>query len=119
MTAGQWIGQTAGRYKLVELNGAGAMGEVYRAEDPELGRDIAIEILHAGGSQPRLLREAQARAKLAHANVLRIHDVGTVDDRVFLARELVTGSTLRARLEASEWNPLVELIKSAGRGARA
>ena len=119
MTAGQWIGQTAGRYKLVELNGAGAMGEVYRAEDPELGRDIAIEILHAGGSQPRLLREAQARAKLAHANVLRIHDVGTVDDRVFLARELVTGSTLRARFEASEWKPLVELIKSAGRGLAA
>ncbi len=114
---GQWIGETAGRYKLVELIGAGAMGEVYRAEDPDLGRDIAIKILHAGGSQPRLLREAQAMAKLAHVNVMRIYDVGTVDDRVFLAMELVEGPTLRAWLAAAHaQRDVIATIRQAGNG---
>ena len=117
---GQWIGQAAGRYQLVELIGAGAMGEVYRAEDPELGRDIAIKILHPGGSQQRLLREAQAMAKLAHANVMRIYDVGTVDDRVFLAMELVKGPTLRAWLAtAHAQRDVIATLRLAGTGLAA
>jgi tetratricopeptide (TPR) repeat protein len=117
---GQWIGHAAGRYQLVELIGAGAMGEVYRAEDPELGRDIAIKILHAGGSQPRLLREAQAMAKLAHANVMRIYDVGTALDRVFLAMELVKGSTLRAWLATPRaQRDVIAALRQAGTGLAA
>jgi tetratricopeptide (TPR) repeat protein len=117
---GQWIGQTAGRYRLVELIGAGAMGEVYRAEDPELGRSIAIKIVHPGGSEKRLLREAQVMARLEHANVIRIYDVGMFGERVFLAMELVKGRTLRAWFSPSRsWRDVIATMKQAGSGLAA
>ena len=113
----QWIGQSVGRYKIVEPIGGGAMGEVYRAHDPDLGRDVAIKLVRAGGSERRLLREAQAMARLTHANVIRVYDVGTFADKVFLAMELVTGSTLASWFNAQRgWRAVVTMMRQAGRG---
>ncbi len=117
----QWIGQVVGRYRIVELIGGGAMGEVYRAEDPDLGRDVAIKVVRQGGSQKRLLLEAQAMAKLTHANVTRVYDVGTIADGVFLAMELVQGRTLRAWFaeEPRTWREVVALMRQAAAGVHA
>jgi TolB-like protein/tetratricopeptide (TPR) repeat protein len=82
--------------------GAGGMGEVYRARDPRLGRDVAIKVLlddlaaDATG-RDRFEREARAIAALSHPNVLAIFDIGTADQR-FIVTELLEGETLRARL---------------------
>ena len=113
--------QTAGRYRLLEVVGGGAMGEVYRAYDPELGRDVAIKLVRPGGSKAQLLREAQAMARLAHPNVIRVYDVGTAGDRVFLAMELVRGRTLRAWFADAprSWRAIVGVVREAGGGLAA
>jgi serine/threonine protein kinase len=93
-----------GRYVLLEKIGAGGMGEVYLAYDPELERKVALKVLRADqarlpeatGGRARLLREAQAAAALTHRNVVTIYDVGTFDDEVFIAMEFVDGVTLGA-----------------------
>jgi tetratricopeptide (TPR) repeat protein len=95
-------GDVVGRYVVLERLGVGGMGEVYAAYDPELDRKIAIKLLLPGQSgtlstssgHGRLLREAQAMAKLHHANVVAVHDVGTHDVRVFVAMEFVDGGNL-------------------------
>src|SRR5689334_23897591 len=81
------------------------MGEVYRARDPRLNRDVAIKVLHAAvaADAERLRRftaEAQAVAALNHPNVLTIYEVGTQGEHPFIATELLEGATLRATLEA-------------------
>ena len=98
-------GDPLGPYEIVGFVGGGGMGEVYRARDPRLGRDVAIKILHASFvADPERLRrftaEAQAVAALNHPNVLTIYDVGTASDHPFIATELLEGATLRATLEA-------------------
>ncbi|MDQ3339528.1 MAG: tetratricopeptide repeat protein [Myxococcota bacterium] len=114
------IGQCVGRYEIIELVGGGAMGEVYRATDPDLGRDVAIKLVRPGGSQKRLLREAQAMAQLTHPHVMRIYDVGTVGHDVFLAMELVQGVTLRAHFARTRaWRDVVGTLRQAGSGLRA
>jgi tRNA A-37 threonylcarbamoyl transferase component Bud32 len=89
----------AGRYELGEALGAGAMGVVYRARDPELHRVVAIKLVRTGGtprtSEAGLLREAQAMARLRHPNVVPIFDVGLADGAVFVAMPLLEGGTLR------------------------
>src|SRR3954454_3243929 len=90
-------GQAIGRFVTLGPVGRGAMGEVYAAYDPELDRKVAVKLLRPKGSagrgplaselRMRLLREAQAIARLSHPNVVVVHDVGTVDDRVFVAME--------------------------------
>ena len=90
-----------GRYEICEVLGAGAMGVVYRARDPELDRAVAIKLVRTGGgrsSGARLLREAQAMARLRHPNVLPIFDVGPAEDAVFVAMPLIEGGTLRGWL---------------------
>jgi tetratricopeptide (TPR) repeat protein len=93
-------GTLVGRYTVLSLIGRGGMGEVYAAYDPQLDRKVAVKVLHgaaaAGGAraEARLLREAQAIAKLSHPNVITVHDVGTVEDRVFVAMEYIDGQTL-------------------------
>ena len=90
-------GAAIGRYVVIDRLGAGGMGVVYSAHDPDLDRRVAIKILHPDlqREQSRLLREARAMARLSHPNVLSIHDVGLHDDHVFIAMELVDGRTLR------------------------
>jgi len=119
-------GANLGRYVVLEWLGGGGMGVVYLAYDPELDRRVALKLLRAaGGGDPerrtRLLREAQAMARLAHPNVIAVHDVGTVEDEVFVAMEYVDGSTLSAWLrEAPQtWKTRLDPFLQAGRGLAA
>jgi len=122
-------GQRVDRYVVVDKLGQGGMGAVYKAYDPKLDRGIAIKIVQvqADGSrdgshrQSRLLREAQALAQLSHPNVLGIYDVGTYEDDIFLALELVEGDTLGdwVRDGGRSWRDIVEAYAAAGRGLGA
>jgi eukaryotic-like serine/threonine-protein kinase len=123
-------GDRLGRYVVLEHVGSGAMGIVYAAYDPELDRKVAIKLLRpAERSKPsgqaenraRLLREAQAMARLSHPNLVTVHDVGALDDRVFLAMELIDGPTLTTWLAASprSWQEVLEVFGSAGLGLAA
>ena len=98
-------GTRVGRYEIVGPLGAGGMGEVYRAHDTQLRRDVAIKVLHeaAGTDRDRLRRfeqEALATAALNHPNILAIFDVGVHDDQPFVVSELLEGRTLRETLSA-------------------
>ncbi len=121
-------GTNVGRYVVLDFVGSGGMGVVYSAFDPELDRKLAIKLVRpearsgdAGPARDRLLREAQAMAKLSHPNVLPIFDVGTYEDSVFIAVELVEGSTLRAWLQAEprRWTAIVDVFVAAARGLAA
>ena len=92
------------RYEIASLIGRGAMGEVYRAHDSRLGRDVAIKVLPvAFSSDPKRLRrfdqEARAAGALNHPNIVAIFDVGTHDGAPFVVTELLVGETLRSRLD--------------------
>lgn len=98
-------GERLGRFEIVALAGAGAMGEVYRARDPELAREVAIKVLPAevAGDSSRLQRferEARAVGRLEHPNLLAIHDIGRHQGVPYLVCELLEGETLRERLTA-------------------
>ncbi|MBE7450603.1 MAG: serine/threonine protein kinase [Kofleriaceae bacterium] len=111
-----------GRYRIDGMLGSGGMGLVLSGFDPELDRAVAIKVLrHADDElQARLLREAQAMARLRHANVVAVHDVGEVDGRVFVAMELVEGTTLRAWLaQARPWRAVIATFVAAARGLAA
>lgn len=91
-------GTRLGRYEIDSMIGRGATGRVYRAQDTELGRDVAIKILVEGPSE-HLVAEARTMAKLQHPNVVAIHDVGREGSQVFLAMEHVDGGSLRGWLD--------------------
>jgi tetratricopeptide (TPR) repeat protein len=127
-------GERIGRYVVLGWLGAGGMGVVYAAYDPELNRKIALKLLRGerlartvaepGRPSPlrdRLVREAQAMAQLAHPNVVAVFDVGTVHDQVFIAMELVEGKTLRQWLRAADREPaeILAVFGAAGHGLAA
>jgi len=118
-------GDTLGRYRIERLVGRGGMGEVYAAHDPQLDRRVAIKVLTAtynnAEAAARLVREAQALAKLDHPNVVAVHDAGEVDGRVFLAMGFVEGATLGEHLAQARppWQDVVALFVAAGRGLAA
>jgi TolB-like protein/Tfp pilus assembly protein PilF len=96
-------GTHLGPYEILGLIGAGGMGEVYRARDMRLGRDVAIKVLPAEfAADPDRLRrfeqEAKAVAALSHPNILSIHDIGTYEGSPYLVSELLEGESLRERL---------------------
>jgi hypothetical protein len=96
-------GTRLGVYELVGAIGAGGMGEVYRARDPRLGRDVAIKVLPlAFAADPERLQrfehEARAAAALNHPNILAVYDIGQHDGAPFIVAELLEGETLRERL---------------------
>ncbi len=101
-------GAAIGRFVVLGLLGKGGMGEVYAAHDPELDRKVAIKLLRAGSESEspdgrlRLMREAQAIARVSHPNVVVVYDVGTLGKRVFIAMELIEGSTLRYWMHAKD-----------------
>jgi serine/threonine protein kinase len=104
-------GARAGRYHILRKLGSGGMGTVYLADDPALERKVAIKVLRgdraaaldaviaavvfSGSQRARLLREAHAMARLSHPHVVAVHDVGLLDDDVFIVMEYVDGGTLR------------------------
>jgi serine/threonine protein kinase len=97
-------GTRFGRYEIVGSIGSGGMGEVYRATDATLRRDVALKILPAAliDDQARLLRfeqEARATAALRHPNIVTIHDFGTSDSTPYLVTELLEGEPLSDVLE--------------------
>lgn len=115
-----------GRFAVLHLLGAGGMGQVYAAYDAELDRRIAIKLLLGEGSgdaegRTRLLREAQAMARVSHPNVVPIFEVGEHEGRIFIAMEYVHGITLREWCaEASRsWQELVAVYLQAARGLAA
>ena len=115
-----------GRFVLQEALGAGGMGIVYAAHDPDLERRVALKLVRpdaaaAASSQARLLREAKSMARLSHPNVVQIHEVGVWEGRVFIAMELVPGRTLAAWLAAPRrsWREIVAVFVAAGRGLAA
>jgi serine/threonine-protein kinase len=98
------VGTQLGRYEITGFVGAGGMGEVYRAHDPQLHRSVCIKILAgrpAITSEPlaRFEREARAVAALNHPNILSVYDIGVQDGVPFVVSELLDGETLRTRLE--------------------
>ena len=119
-------GASLGRYVVLGLIGKGGMGEVYAAFDPELNRKIAIKLLKASGpdaaaaadGRQRLLREAQAIARVSNPHVVVVHDVGTFGDAVFVAMEFIEGHTLAYWEQAAKhsWREVREVFMAAGRG---
>ena len=120
-------GSAVGRYTIVSRLGAGGMGVVYLAYDPELDRRVALKLLHPGGSRgkpqarARLLREAQSLAKLAHPNVVSVFDAGEHEGEVWLAMERVEGRTLTEWYAATlpRWSELLRVLVDAARGVAA
>src|SRR5690348_12870914 len=98
------IGSRLGPYTISATLGAGGMGEVYRAFDERLGRDVAIKILNAEaaadqGLQRRFAFEARAASALNHPNILTVHDVGMEGNIPYIVSELVDGESLRSMIE--------------------
>lgn len=121
-------GASIGRYLIVGELGAGGMGVVYAAYDPDLDRKVAVKLLrprNGTGAAPldreRLLREAQAMAQLSHPNVISVFDVGTHEGQVFVAMEFVDGGTLGQWLaeRPRPFEEVVALFLQAGRGLAA
>jgi len=119
-------GARFGRYRVLDWLGAGGMGVVYSAYDLDLNRKVALKVLRNDGTDQLpisdlLLAEAQAMAQLAHPNVVTVFDVGSVDDRVFLAMELIEGQTLAGWLRARRRKPseILAMFVAAGHGLAA
>lgn len=119
-------GMRLGPYEIVSPLGAGGMGEVYRARDPRLGRDVAIKVLPEHlSTDPQALarfeREARAVAALSHPNILAIYDVGSDQGVTYAVTELLEGETLRTRLArgALPWRKAVEIGAPMAEGLSA
>src|SRR5712692_8596627 len=107
-------GTRLGPYEILAPLGAGGMGEVYRARDTRLGRDVAVKVLPAEFSADaerlrRFEQECRAAGALNHPNILTIHDIGTHERSPYLVTELLEGQTLRGRL-ATEPPPVRKVI---------
>jgi len=112
-----------GRFIVLGMLGSGGMGSVLRAYDETLDRQVAVKLLHArmhAQHDRRMLREAQALARLSHPNVVQVYDVGEVGGRLFIAMELVAGQTL-AQWQRSPrpWRQCLDAYVQAGRGLAA
>ncbi|MFY0524582.1 protein kinase domain-containing protein [Archangium gephyra] len=121
-------GTPVGRYLVLERLGAGGMGVVYSAYDPELDRRVALKLLRVAAlgldaeeGRAHLLREAQAMARVSHPHVVSVFDVGTFGEQVFLAMEYVEAQTLRQWMRAAprSWREVRDVFVDAGKGLAA
>ncbi|MEX1309072.1 MAG: serine/threonine-protein kinase [Candidatus Sulfomarinibacteraceae bacterium] len=119
-------GDRLGRYEILGPIGAGGMGEVWRARDTELDREVAVKVLpEEVASEPRRVerfrREARALAALSHPNLLEVHDVGSIDGLNFVVTELLEGDSLRAAIPPSglPWKKVAEIGAAAAEGLAA
>lgn len=124
LTGGAPLVRKVAQFVLLERLGVGGMGVVFAAFDEKLERKVAIKLVTAQGAlaQERLLREAQAQARLSHPNVVTVYEVGALPDgRLFIAMELVKGQTLRAwqRDAKRSWQDVLTMYTEAGRGLAA
>ncbi len=116
---------TIGRFAVLRRLGEGGMGVVYSAFDEQLGRRVAIKLLHRASdsdlARARVYHEAQALARLSHPNVVQVYEVGEHDDALYVAMEFVTGETLRAWMNhgGHDWRATVEVFVQAGQGLAA
>jgi eukaryotic-like serine/threonine-protein kinase len=116
--------QQVGRYRLHSRLGRGGMATVYRAHDPDIGRDVAIKFLHASlcadeECRTRFLREARAAGSLSHPNIVVVHDVGEIEGRPFMAMELIEGQPMSDLLEGGKQLPLRDTVLIGLQLARA
>ncbi len=118
-------GATLGRFVVLGRLGAGAMGIVYLAYDRQLDRRVAIKLVRAAllvhpDSRARLLREAQAMARISHPNVIAVYEAGEHGDQIYVVMELIKGVTLRTWLgQARGWREVLACFLQAGRGLAA
>ncbi|MCX4246820.1 serine/threonine-protein kinase [Paraliomyxa miuraensis] len=122
-------GDKIGRYEVIERVGAGGMGVVYKAYDPELHREVALKLLKSSRKsgqaelkrRKRLLREARAMAQLSHPNVIPVYDVGEHGEGLYVAMEYVLGANARQWLkkEKPPWRRTLGVFRAAGRGLAA
>src|SRR5262245_206210 len=103
-------GTKLGPYEILSPIGAGGMGEVYRARDPRLSRDVAVKVLPASYSEDgdrlrRFEQEAKAAGALHHPNITAVFDVGQQDGAPYIVQELLEGETLRATLAGGRLSP--------------
>ncbi|MEX1362771.1 MAG: serine/threonine-protein kinase [Nannocystaceae bacterium] len=117
------VGQRFGRFEVVDVLGSGGMGTVFEAKDTTLDRPVALKLLHPDVDaqfQQRLLREAKALAKVSHPNVVQIFEAGLVDERAFIAMELVRGQDLAQwQMRTRPWRECVDVYLQAARGLAA
>ena len=118
------VGATIGRYSLERELGAGGMGVVHVAFDPDLERRVALKVLRGAtgaDAAKRLQREARAMARLNHPNVVTVHEVGSVAGRDYVAMELIDGESLAEWLRTNEHAPheIIQAFLAAGRGLAA
>ena len=111
------IGQILAQYRIVDKIGAGGMGVVYRAIDQDLGRHVALKVLHTEFTtdeerRKRFLREARTAAAISHPNIAAIHGVGEHEGVIFIAMELVEGRTLK-RVIREDRPQIEELLRIA------
>ena len=122
------LGERIGRYVILDKLGAGAMGVVLAAYDPELDRKVALKLIESrsaglASARRRLQREAQALAQLGHPNVVAVHDVGMHEGQLFVGMEFVAGGTMGDWMGEVDsprpWREVLPVFMDAGRGLAA
>lgn len=124
LRAGAPTARRVGRYLIGERLGRGGMATVFRAHDPDIGRDVAIKFLHAtlcedAEYHARFLREARAAGGLSHPNIVTVHDVGEIEGRPYMAMELLDGQPLSEDMAEAKPLPVRDVVVTAIQLARA